>query len=482
MPVFALPLTASSTTDHSQLASTASSRFLISALPGRKRKRSKKYDSSSSEEDNNSLSSEDENRAASTNPLSLTQVEIAQYKLAGLGINETLPSENVKDFPHRALPIQALRDQSRKWNNKGKGLVRSDPGDSSEDEAKEPDKVRRTERGPRLRLQHLSVLTTILQRCLLEGDIRRATRAYAMLVRGQVSGQAIDLRGSWYWAIGAELLVRSQDRETKRFSYDDSSDSDSESRQREEVKNLGKRWGTKEGSERANDFYERLILQHPYKRQFDASINALDFWPAMLSCEIYGIQFEEREALERLRKEEDEEDGDEWSGSESENEPGLDETEDQANKSMPGDGRRKSLQLQRRKERRWIERDETRQVALAASEKIAARLDELMSMPPYSDSHKLLKIRGMLALYIGDLSVPAMPEDDEGGGTNASRDSGRRFLYRQRMSDHERGKKKQREERERARKSFSRIAKEGGDLEGIEDIGLGEEQEGMHEL
>jgi hypothetical protein len=91
----------------------------------------------------------------------------------------------------------------------------------------------------------------------------------------------------------------------------------------------------------------------------------------------------------------------------------------------------------------------------------------------------------MIALYIADLNVPAMPLDDanEGGDhalegkrrlRSADKETEGRFLYRQRVSDHERGNGKRKEEQERARKLFDRIAREGGD---IEDIKLPLEQD-----
>jgi hypothetical protein len=42
--------------------------------------------------------------AASTNPLSLTPDEIIQYKVAGLDLDQELPSKTIPGFPHRALP------------------------------------------------------------------------------------------------------------------------------------------------------------------------------------------------------------------------------------------------------------------------------------------------------------------------------------------------------------------------------------------
>jgi len=401
-----------------------------------------------------------------------------------LELDEEVPG--AKDFPHRGLGD--LRVVERKKDKKGKGKAKvGDIQGAQEEDGKEADKdvgeeiqAKRAERGPRLRLQHLSVLTTILQRCLLEGDIQRASRAWAMLIRAQVGGRGIDLRGSGYWGIGAELLIRSLDRK-RHYSYDEESDSE------EEEEGGMKRWGSAQGLEKMRDYYERLILQHPYKRQFDESVSALDFWPAMVGCEIYGIQFEQNEGLQRIVQEEEEDEGGERSGSQSEESEEDEEDEEGVDPAFAADQRRKVRRTRRRAERRWIERDEIRRTALTASEKIAARMDELMTTPPYSDSHNLLRLRGMVALYVGDLSVPEMPTDDgqingdedeerRRRRMNGDKDTERRLLYRQQANDHKRGLQKRREEHERAEGLFEKIAREGGSIEDIKGLSLGQDE------
>jgi hypothetical protein len=294
-----------------------------------------------------------------------------------------------------------------------------------------------------------------------------------MLIQAQVGGRGVDLRGSGYWGIGAELLIRSIER-TGKYSYDEESEDEGDT-------GLGeRRWGSKEGLEKMRDYYERLILQHPYKRQFDGSVSALDFWPAMVGCEVYGIQFEQKEGLTRISKEEEEDDGGDGSASQSEeSEENVEDEREGIDAEFAADQRRKLRRMRRRAERRWTEKEEIRKTALRASEKIAARLDELMTTPPYSDSHNLLRLRGMIALYVGDLSVPELPPDEakenkEEEGIEeirhlrgADKDVERRFLHRQRASDHEIGKEKRKEEQDGARKLFDRIAREGGDVENI---------------
>jgi hypothetical protein len=400
---------------------------------------------------------------------------------------------SVTGFPHRALPAQPRFQRDRKGKGKAKDKDDAVSDEAEKDEAKADEIVADNrhppQRGPMLRLQHLSVLTTILQRCLRDGDIARATRAWEMLIRTQVAGRGIDLRESGYWAIGAELLIRNSAR-TSRYSYNDSDSDEENGREIQDTEIDQKRWGSAEGLQKAKDYYERLILQHPYKRQFHGTVTALDFWPVMVSCEIYGIQYGQREGLRIISKQEGDDDGEEKSGSQSdESEGDAEEVDIREDTRFIWEQKRKVRRIRRRAERRWTERDEIRQTALAASEKITARMDDVMSMPPYSDSHNMLRLRGMLALYIGDLSVPDLPiEDEEGSDANeetaeisrklgrGNQDTERRFLFRQRINDHERGKRKQEKEHEMARKLFERIAREGGLVDEFMDVPVRSEE------
>lgn len=494
MPLYALPLTLSTSTNHSQ---STSSRVRFSH-PARKRKRAQ----ATSDDDPSSSEPEADFAAASTNPLSLAPAEIAQYKLAGLRLDEELPA--IKSFPHRGLPdgpesTRKVKGE-KKGSRKGKERALSEAEDGEDGSKPESDvESSKTEvkdrkvRGAGLRLQHLAVLTTILQRCLQEGDIPRATRAWSMLLRVQVFGQGMDYRGSGYWGIGAELLARSLEKKRRKYSYD--SDSDDPSSEDDTGKRLegfqnggGERnhakqtwkWCSKTGLEKAKEYYERLILQHPYKRQFHTSVSALDFWPAMIGCEIYGIDTERQTNLQSLELEEEKDEGGERSGSQSEasdeeNAIDLGGVVDDA--GFVQDQKRRAGRMKRRAGRRWMERDEVRRTALVASEKVAARLDDLMVAPPYSDSHHLLRLRGMLALYIGALSVPAKPDANE-EIVEGERSANERRLRRQRLAAHEKGKERRKSEVETARKFFDRIEREGGD---VSDVKLPDLDEGDNE-
>ncbi|TVY38417.1 Dehydrogenase [Lachnellula occidentalis] len=474
MPLFALPLSTATK------ASTSARVHFTSRLPTRKRKRA----SSSSSEEENAQEYSSGLPAASTNPLSLTPDEIAQYRLAGLDLNEEIPS--VPGWPHRGLPGEKSwftpGVKAKERDGKGKGKLGADDLED-EERANKTGPVQETNcplQGPKLRMQHLSVLTAVLQRCLLEGDIPRASRAWAMLIRAQVAGAGMDIRSSGYWGIGAELLIRSGEIKARnRFHADEDSDyeADDEDNLVDRDRELNEEaWGSRDGLEKAKAYFERLILQYPYKRQFHGSVSALDFWPAMVSCEIYGIQHELKQTLKMISRAEEKDEDEDASDSDSDVFSDAEShVSDEDGGAAAIEQRRRDRKRWRKAEKRWTQKDEARQIALLASENIAGRMDELMTSPPFSDSQTLLRLRGMLALYIGDLSVPAMPirEDEEGNDTD------RRFLIRQRISDHERGKRSLGEEQSKARKLFKRIADNGEHNLDINGLYLGDDQDEM---
>lgn len=471
MPPFALPLPGNS---YAPLPRPA---FLPSQPRRRKRKRG-----SVSPDEKLSPEPEIDHAHAYTNPLSLTPAQVTQYRLAGLDLNDELPDQGangVKNFPHRALPIlsHTRHGKARKESEKGKEVVREEDDDTEATNRVDDEELEDRSRGPGLHLRHLSVLTAVLHKCLLAGDIRRASRAWAILIRDQFWGKPVDIKTSGYWAIGAELLMRSS--EARREAYDDEGREDGEAGEGREGKE--ERWGSKEGWQRAKAYYEQLIIQYPYRRQFHRNTNAMDFWPAMLGCEIYGIQWEQKEGLRNIEK------GD----------LGLDESEDESGPSEESDDRRSdeddmdhaarrglARRARRENEKKWQAKEEVRLKTLGASEAVAERMDTLMSNHPYIDSRVFLKLRAMLALYIGDLSVPAGPaqdEDEEAGEGRRLRSGGKsnsqRLLIRQRRAEYERGKEKRGEQRALARELFEKIMRKGGWVGDINHINLDEGEE-----
>lgn len=508
MPLFTLPLTVAS----GQISRSHTTSKPTSTNIGRKRKRAPSppqgasYTRASSAAPSQPIVSSQPSQRSSpapsevsthiANPLSLNDAERAQYLLAGLPLDTELPSTTYTSFPSKPLPEDAIIEDGG-WTTAG------------EQTDGEITKTRET-RGSYLKLKHLGVLTTIVQRCLLEGDIKRAKKAWSLLLRAQVGGRGLDLRSTAYWGIGAELLIRSgQSRPLNKRPLSSHLDHDEDSDGgHDDDETLTKRqqagppsWGTKEGIAAAKEYYERLILQHPYLRQFaDVTISSLDFWPAMLCCEVWGVQHEYATFMAQISVQDDEA----REGEESEEE--VEEEDSLADESIYPSGphayqnRMEELEQRRldrmdarrelkEKEKEWTKKEAIRRRALEAATSIATRMDELMTGPPWTDSSTLLRLRGCVALWVGDLSVPTPwvssgneDEDEDSRLERLSRsnnakdqEAARREEDRKRYYEH--GKSMRHQYRIDARQWFSKAEKRGARCPDVDLEEEGDEDE-----
>ncbi|KAI6249227.1 hypothetical protein HI914_02573 [Erysiphe necator] len=350
-------------------------------------------------------------------------------------------------------------------------------------------------KGHQLRLQHINVLTTILHKCLLAHDVLRASRAWGLLIRMQVSGQGMDLRASGYWSIGAELLIRSLCSKHSGATFNSETETDDggisgrirNKSHHPESSRSG--WDLKKNLQKTTDYYERLIIEYPFKKQFLSKINALDWWPVMISCEIYGIQHEQKKAIHDLQTNttlEKELSSQDISCDESDREDEIDYEANIFDNDIKSNNERLVKRKQfRKQEHRWQLENKIRLTALNASEKIAVRLDERMTTPPYSESLDLLHLRGMLALYIGDLHLPPLPpkyQMEELGIKNddqfpKSRNIGNgsisqgRLLFRERNIEFQNGLARRSQEINNAKTFFEKLVKLGGDEAAIINLG-----------
>ncbi|KAI9367222.1 extracellular mutant protein 11-domain-containing protein [Aspergillus egyptiacus] len=307
----------------------------------------------------------------------LSPEEASQYRLAGLSFNEELPGGH---FPHGPV-----KEKTRKVNNRGailKQLSSLSPPIYPPQSAAHQGNIR---------LHHLSVLTTVLHRCLLDRDYIRAGRAWGLIIREHFGGNPIDVRTEDRWGIGAEILLR-QDRqksdESGRFDGDLLHGDDGSSRL----------LFTRKGFEDAKKYYETLIIQHPYQKTAPNAISALHFYPALFGLWIYVAQ-EESTAARRGLQERD-------SGS-------LRETWDDEDAGSEVDSQNGGWETYQRLAA-GIRANE-----LTEAQKIAARMDEIISSPPYSDNPEILELRGMVSRWIADLfvsSLPAGKRDDKEDG------------------------------------------------------------------
>ncbi|CAK7231475.1 hypothetical protein SBRCBS47491_007942 [Sporothrix bragantina] len=263
-----------------------------------------------------------------------------------------------------------------------------------------------------------SVLTATGESGQLAGPIglARAKRAFGLLLRTEVKGKPVDLRRNYLWAMGAELLMREGEGEGEGS--------------RESGNNVGKaaqanfprRWGSAANIARVRAFYEDLIQQHPYNRLWPRSVSALTFWPAMAGTEFYNIHAEAKLAMEQLDNKAKErqkgaqkkaeqggsEDGDDDSSDDESAEE--DHYEDHDHEHDHDDEHGFDGELRRRRNHAdRLAREEIRREALDQARDLARRMDATMATAPYASSPEMLRLRGMLALFMADLAIVTPP-------------------------------------------------------------------------
>lgn len=301
-------------------------------------------------------------------PLILTPNESHQYRIAGLPFDRELPGGH---FPHGPA-------------KEGYPIKENVPARLFEDLSFLNPPIFAPQAGAHqgnLRLQHLGVLTAVLHRSLLRGDYTRAGRAWGLILREEFRGSPVDVRSEGRWGIGAEILLRRGQSDAPTAARDSSRNTASDEG------NISFPF-TQNGFTQAKEYYERLILNHPYSRSAPHVISALHFYPAMFGLWIYVAQGRSKMAVKDVM--------------DLENTP--DERSDEEDSSI--DSSRES-----KKRHSLIATIRTQE--LEQAQQIATRLDQLLGSPPYSDSPELLELRGMVSLWIGDLFVLSLPTPRE---------------------------------------------------------------------
>lgn len=278
--------------------------------------------------------------------------------------------------------------------------------------------------------QHLAALTQVLHRCLVDGDYHRAGRAWGLLLRENFKGCRAGSQ------IGAQILLR---RGAKHHPGSAN-----------EAVHTPATFTIK-GFAEAKVYYEKLILAHPYSKSAPHLLSALHFYPAMFEHWIVFAQ--EDSSLERKKIEDDE----------MSDEEDYD-FDDQA-----------------------LHKKQTRISAVRAQEleqarQIAIRIDGLLGKSPYSDSARLLEMRGMVSLWIGDLlmsSLAPTPFQQGEQNTDAMLTDGGYSSYERQLADSLTMEKRGQAEEQRLleigkAREFLEQAKQRGirveyDLDGLED-------------
>ncbi|KAK1729068.1 hypothetical protein CaCOL14_007874 [Colletotrichum acutatum] len=371
----------------------------------------------------------------SINPLSHTPSILRQLHLAGLAETDELPSRTQHRFPHRNWQDRdapARPGPSASSASLSKALETSEVEEEDEEDLdeEEDDKKRHRKKKdgtpkPKYASEKspLRPLVRAIYGFLDAGDIANAKRAFGILARSTAHGRPVDVRRNNYWALGAEILMR-EGGSARATATDD------------EAYPFA-------NAPRVREYFRDLIQRFPYNYKHRHAVCAVDFWPALLSYEVFQVHAQHAASLRRVNREAEDWEDESWQ------EPSslLDGGGGGGDSMMEGSGFR-SEQVNGRDTRLRQARDQIRLKTLDMLREMAGRMNDLLEDRPFSHSAELWRVRGMVSLYIGDLLIPAYTHD-EGGGQMAEARARREV------------------ERNNARSSFHKMAEHGGKLDAL---------------
>lgn len=282
--------------------------------------------------------------------------------MAGVPQDEEDPTKGARAFPHRRLGDQADAEVG----------IESDWTTGEEDGLEEAKKPRKRKARRQLGGHEALLLQTIYQE-LETGDVEKAGLLYGHLLQRKHNGRLIDVRYDNLWNLGAEILMREGEKPVEDHGPTESPTRPSHNQ----------RWGHATNMPKVRAYYDALIQRFPYDPRNSHLTCAVDFWLALLNCEIYNAHAEHDRDLQCLSNPD---------SVELEEEPPAEAWDDMTTW--------RDAAIERKK-------DSIRKKTLMAMEGVAARMDEIMREPPYSKLNEFARTRGMLSLYIADLLIPS---------------------------------------------------------------------------
>lgn len=305
----------------------------------------------------------------------------AQYRISGQPSNEILPGGK---FPHASLYHSENSSRPRTQRNLADELANTRPSLCAATKSGPMDANSRSSTAG-LKQHHLVTLNATMHKCLLKGDYARASRAWGMLLRAEQGGHSFDLRTHDRWAFGAEFLLQRRAQCVKSSG--------------EAVEVMGRHLPCNPSTgiysiqdlEQAKDYYERLVLQYPYRKAFPSAIGPQQFYLAMFGLWINAIKEQHSSIMAVMEK------------------------------GIEGAGELSDLELKQSYERSVIspelpkheQVEVVRQDILQRAYEVAGRLKELLNSPPYSDNARFWELLGMVNLWIWDLSLSGADADVE---------------------------------------------------------------------
>lgn len=238
-------------------------------------------------------------------------------------------------------------------------------------------------------------LTTVLHRCLLQGDYLRAGRTWGILLRMRVATGSLNLRTHDHWGLGAEILYHQHSQLISNTAGRKGEPLVGGNNKNEDSPLKSFYWFNPEGFREAREYYERLILQYPYQKQLPNLLNALDFYPAMFGLWIYSVQQQHEFKLQHR----------------GEPDPKI--------KEQP-----LALGLEMKEDPRLAE---AHTVYVDRAREIQNQLDALLQSPPFSDNARLCRLQSMVNQWVSHISnskfksleMVSAKQEDEIGSTGS---------------------------------------------------------------
>lgn len=255
------------------------------------------------------------------------------------------------------------------------------------------------------RVQHAVALTTVLHRCLLQGEYLRAGRTWGILLRMKIAEGSLDLRDHDNWGLGAEILYQQHSQLNSNMARQkgeplvDGNDFNEDSSLKPFY------WYSPGAFKEAQEYFERLILQYPYQKHGTSRINALDFYPAMFGLWIYSVQQQHGLKLQ-YRGEPD---------------PKINEESSKVSQNA------KKTSAQGLEMNEDPQSAEARTVYVGRAREIQDRLDALLLSPPFSDNARLCNLQNMVNQWVSHIShsnfksldLASAKEEDETGSSRS---------------------------------------------------------------
>ncbi|TFA97431.1 hypothetical protein CCMA1212_010853 [Trichoderma ghanense] len=317
---------------------------------------------------------------------SISDVQLA---LAGLSGAEDDPRRAVKHFPHRA---QDSGEEDKKYQSEVEG------------------RKRKSTRRDDDRKGHLDVMLRATEQFLAQGDISKAAKAFAIVLQLRPRAQPIDIRLHNLWSIGSEILMRQREQlqemdqqHTEPSSFQSGSARGGSNGMRAAA---APRWGSSANLSEIKSYYEILIRQFAFDQKQPNKPSALDFWLALLSCELSTIYAEHLRSMARLEAD--------LSLHNADSAP-----QDIAMQTPPNTigfvARRPGYEVgdsghQYETKEDWVKsrRDAIAQRTLTGLRDVNQRMEKLMDQPPYSQNEHFLRLREITSLLSRDLTSSSM--------------------------------------------------------------------------